>query len=1053
MYSVSVWKVILIIVVLVFSTLYLIPTPENLYNPLYGNLSLWLQERLPEFEATDENTLKVSLQEVIYPEGVNFQDATTELKEILARRLEANGLQETVDYQFDTTEERDFLVNFSSPKSKAELETVLENLHLYGSIPTIVRRLIPDNRLKLGLDLRGGVHLVLEVDLEESKIELLKGRATSVPEQLRADKVHCREARPILEQNALNVVVGIPKRLADPNERAEYLKKAQDQLRDLEFFDTPQEINRTDTEVTYQIRLDESGLEQYSEQAIDQVMVVLRNRVDAFGVAEPSIRREANRPRIIVELPGAKDSSKPLQIVKTMGRLEFKLVEKSPTGTGAWIGSANTPPPDDIPEGAEIRYHNDDGTTLSNSWYVVQSPVLLSGDRIKNARETQGNTSFEIVVSMSFDSQGARQFGQLTTNNVGDLLAILLDGKIQSAPRINEPILGGNAQISGDFTFEEAQYLANILKAGAFPVGVKIAEERTVGPTLGQEAIDDGIRAAVIGMGVVLVFMLIYYRFSGIVAITALAFNMLIILGALAGFGAALTLPGLAGLVLTIGMAVDANVLIFERIREELRSGKTVWSAIQTGYQKAFWTILDANVTTLAVAAVLYHFGTGPIKGFAITLGIGIFASMFTAIVVTREIYGWVLGGRNIERLSIGREVIRNTTVSFLSRSRMGFIVSAIVIVTGLVSLVLHNGPNFGIDFRGGVKTYAKFNRVVSQTELSTKLTDLGYERAKVQIDAAKQEATIDIGYSQEFESQRVVVPLTTDPGDATAMNVQVSATQERVHVFQSGDAIQLIEGEQRLRNEIREVTEEGDIITFALANEIGSDLTQAAQLQTQASVGQILTDALLQGEGDWQAIPRAVSVNEVGPSVGKDLKWAALWSVLWSIIILLFYISWRFEFRFAIGAIAALVHDVLITLGIFSLLVKEINLPTVAAFLTIIGYSLNDTIVVFDRIRENSTLLKGTDFAEIINRSINQSLSRTVVTSLTTLFVVLVIFLQTAAGQEINTFALALIVGVIVGTYSSVFIASPIIYLWHLKSGRSGSVEIQDQEVQESTA
>jgi protein-export membrane protein SecD/preprotein translocase SecF subunit len=1044
MYSVSVWKLILIIVVLVFSALYLIPTPENLYNPLYGNLSLWMQEKLPKFEATDENSLKVSLQTVEYPEGINFQDTTTELEEILVRRLEAKGFEEEVDYQFDTTEERDFLVNFLSPKSKADIEKILENLHLYGSIPTIVRRLIPDNRLKLGLDLRGGVHLVLEVDLEESKVELLKGRASSIPERLRADKIHCRVAEPVLEENALNVVVGIPKRLSDPSEQAEYLKKAQENLQDLEFFDAPQEINRTGAEVTYQIRLDESGLKRYSEQAIDQVMVVLRNRIDAFGVAEPSIRREANRPRIIVELPGAKDSSKPLQIVKTMGRLEFKLVEKSPTGVIAWSGSADTPPPDDIPEGTEIRYHNDDGTTLANSWYVVRSPVLLSGDRIRNARETQGSTSFEIVVSMSFDSQGSRKFGELTTNHVGELLAILLDGKIQSAPRINEPILGGNAQISGDFTFEEAQYLANILKAGAFPVGVKIAEERTVGPTLGQEAIDDGVRAAVIGMGVVLIFMLIYYRFAGLVAIVALAFNMLIILGSLAGFGAALTLPGLAGLVLTIGMAVDANVLIFERIREELRTGKTVWSAIQTGYQKAFWTILDANVTTLAVAAVLYHFGTGPIKGFAITLGIGIFASMFTAIVVTREIYGWVLGGRNVERLSIGREVIRNTTIGFLSRSRMGFIVSTILIIIGIVSLVLHNGPNFGIDFRGGVKTYAKFNRVVTQPELSAKLTELGYERSKIQVDAAKQEASIDIGYSKEFESQRVVVPLIADPGDATARSIQVSAAQEKVR-FQPGDAIQLIEGEHRLRNEISEVIEGEDTVTFMLTDEIGSDLTQAAQIQVQASVGQILSSALLQGDGDWKAVPRAVSVNEVGPSVGKDLKWAALLSVVWSIVILLFYISWRFEFRFAIGAIAALIHDVLITLGVFSVFVKEINLPTVAAFLTIIGYSLNDTIVVFDRIRENSTLLKGTDFAEVINRSINQSLSRTVVTSLTTLFVVLVIFLQTAAGQEINTFALALIVGVIVGTYSSVFIASPIIYLWHLRS--------RNVEVQESTA
>jgi preprotein translocase subunit SecD len=726
MYKVSVWKLVLIITVLVFSGLYLIPTPDSLYNPLYGNLPLWMQEKLPKFEATDESSLKMNLQGVEFPEGVNFNEATTQLQEVLKARLDKNGFELEKDYEFNSTADREFRLKFTPEKSKAELETVLVNLHLYGSIPTIVRRLIPDNRLKLGLDLKGGVHLVLEVDLDESKIELLKERATSIPERLRTDKIHCREAEIVLEKNALNVVVGIPKRLSAPNERAEYLKKAQDNLQALEFFDNPQEDEpdtllfstelkfQTDldngnisqdlrkafdnqaislsqnvmisiekrggkwlitdegnnqtyavrkdenklniypgTQVTYQIRLDESGLKQYGEQAIEQVMVVLRNRVDAFGVAEPSIRREANRPRIIVELPGAKNSSKPLQIVKTMGRLEFKLVQKSPGGAIAWSGSADTPPPDDIPEGTEVRGHHDDGTQLANSWYVLQSPVLLRGDRITNARPTQGNTSFEVVVSMSFDSQGRRKFAEITSNHVGELLAILLDGKIQSAPRINEPILQGNAQISGDFTFEEANYLANILKAGAFPVGVKPAEERTVGPTLGQEAINNGIWAAIIGMGIVLVFMIIYYKYSGFIAITALFFNMLIILGALAGFGAALTLPGLAALVLTIGIAVDANVLIFERIREELCTGKTVWSAIGTGYQKAFWAILDANVTTLAVALVLYHFGTGPIRGFAVTLGIGIGASMFTAIIVTREIYGWILGNRDVKTLSI----------------------------------------------------------------------------------------------------------------------------------------------------------------------------------------------------------------------------------------------------------------------------------------------------------------------------------------------------------------------------------------------------------------
>ena len=298
-------------------------------------------------------------------------------------------------------------------------------------------------------------------------------------------------------------------------------------------------------------------------------------------------------------------------------------------------------------------------------------------------------------------------------------------------------------------------------------------------------------------------------------------------------------------------------------------------------------------------------------------------------------------------------ELLKDTNFDFISKHRAGFVFSAIIIAIGLIFLVIHQGLNFGIDFRGGVKIQAKFNGAVTQAELQAKLTEVGYERATIQIDTSKNEAFVSMGHRPEFQRQGT-------------------------------------------------------------------------------SVGRILTDALLEGGDGWQALPGGVNISEVLPSVGRDLKLAALWSVLGAIAILLVYISWRFEFRFAIGAIAALVHDILITLGVFAVLSKEINLPTVAAFLTIIGYSLNDTIVVFDRIRENTQSLRGTDYVSVLNRSINQSLSRTVITSLTTLFVVLVIFIITGSGEEINTFALALIVGVLVGTYSSVFIASPILYLWN---------------------
>ncbi len=648
MYRFNIWKIVLILGVLLLSVIYLIPTPDRFYLPLYGNLPLNLQEVLPPFEVTDDSAFKVDLTDVKLPTGTSFQEAIDEIQVVFNVQMEKLGFKEEVDYQFDTTETKEFFVKLISEKAKEEPATTLENLHLFGSLPITLRKILPNNRLKLGLDLKGGVHLVLEVDLEKSKRELLKTNSFSIPEMLKAEDILCRQAEQVSGEDALNVLVQIPSRFkSDPEQKKEYLEKAVKLLNDIEFFEDVQVISEKEAQSTYQLRLSPKGMQEYSDKAIQQVLIVLRNRVDAFGVAEPSIRQEANRPRIIIELPGAKDSSGPLRIVQTMGRLEFKMVKKSPSGGSIWAGSADTVPPDNLPEDAEIRYHYETG-----GWYVVESPVLLTGQNIDDARPSTGNTSFEIVVLMDFDSEGENKFAKITGDHIGEHLAILLDDKVQSAPVINTQIRG-NAVIEGSFTFQEAEYLSNILKAGAFPVGVQVGEERTVGPSLGQKSIENGVKAAIIGLGFVLVFMIIYYRLSGLIAIVALVFNMIIILGALAGFGAALTLPGIAGLVLTIGMAVDANVLIFERIREELRSGKKVWAAITSGYQRAFITILDANLTTFFTALVLYHFGTGPIKGFAITLGIGILASMFTAIIVTREIYGLAIGNRDVEKLSI----------------------------------------------------------------------------------------------------------------------------------------------------------------------------------------------------------------------------------------------------------------------------------------------------------------------------------------------------------------------------------------------------------------
>ena len=657
MYQFSAGKLILILLVLIFSVLYILPTPDRFFDPLYGHMPLWMQKKLPQsqFETVQENSIEVNLKDVQFPKGTDFVDTTETLQLILKNRLDKAGfsLSDGVngDYQFEVDEANERLkVLFLMDKSQNELQQILSQLHLWGSMPEIVRRLVPAERLQLGLDLRGGVYLVLEVNIDESKKDLLEETKTSIPNQMRSatPRILCRTVEE--QGETLLVQVGIPSRIQNnKDEKQTYLSKAEEILDSIDFFTQPIRVDTVGSKiVTYQIGITEA--EKYSDQAIDRVLTVLRNRIDAFGVSEPSIRREEGKPRIMIELPGAKDSSKSLDIVKTMGQLEFKVVKSNPANSSPWIlPKGSKPKPDELPEGTEVIQHYED-----DSWFVVEKLASVSGDRIRNAYPSRGGqTGLDIVVSLELDAAGTRNFAEVTTQHTGELLAIILDNKIQSAPRINEPIPSGNAQISGSFSFDEATYLANILKSGAYPVQVQIAEERTASPTLGQQSIKNGMYAGLFGMGVVLLFMLIYYRGSGLVAIVALAFNMLIVLGGLAGFGATLTLPGIAGLVLTIGMAVDANVLIFERIREELRNGRRVWTAIENGYSRAFWTILDANLTTFAVALVLYNFGTGPIRGFAVTLSIGILASFFTAIVVTKELYGWFIGNRQISKLSI----------------------------------------------------------------------------------------------------------------------------------------------------------------------------------------------------------------------------------------------------------------------------------------------------------------------------------------------------------------------------------------------------------------
>jgi len=659
MFTTNKWKLALIIGVFVLFGIYLIPTPSILYGQLYGYFSgshLWMQGEngIPKPEVIEDKSvaIKFDLSKTVLPSGKNLQEAKTDLATILRDRLESLGFTESNyppdsgvnQFSFDATEQTEFLVKFG--KSKDEVTGIVDKLQLYGTLPISLRKILPDKRINLGLDLRGGVYLVLELDPDETKESLLEERVTSIRERMRIERIAARDIERQPGRDVLIVNVRVTSEILErySNSREQYLRKSEDVLKELQFFDDPKLIEDSEAVVKYSISLDKSGLEEYSTYAIDQVLEVLRNRIDAFGVAEPDIRRDPSHPRIIIQLPGARGSSHALGVAKTMGRLEFKLVKDAQPKNADGTPFDKALP--EIPENCEIRYDGDD------AWYLLEEEVLLTGERIESAGAQQDPNTYDLVVVMNFDRQGKRRFGEVTGAHVNERLAILLDDVVKSAPNIQEKI-SGNARITGNFTQDEANYLAKILKAGAFPVGVRIAEERSVGPTLGQEAINNGIKAAIIGMTLVVIFMIFYYKLSGVIVVAALIVDMEILLGALAGFGATLTLPGLAGLVLTIGMAVDANVLIFERIREELRTGKTVVAAVDSGYRRAFWTILDANVTTLITALVLFQFGTGPIKGFAITLSIGILASMFTALVMTKEIYNWIYHGRQVEKLSI----------------------------------------------------------------------------------------------------------------------------------------------------------------------------------------------------------------------------------------------------------------------------------------------------------------------------------------------------------------------------------------------------------------
>mgnify|MGYP000409824068 FL=1 len=495
---------------------------------------------------------------------------------------------------------------------------------------------LPSEKISLGLDLQGGMHLILGVEAEKAVENTVARFSSDLEELLFNEKIPFDHVKPIGRDR-------LELQIVDPN-----AKDKAGRVLD-EKFSVMKKIKVQDISdgVIYLLELDQREIDHIKKSAVEQALETIRNRIDQFGVAEPTIQQQGE-DRILIQLPGIKDPKRALELIGKTALLEFKIVDDENSLDEALKG--NVPPDDEILYQREV---NRETGEVKKVPFLLKKKTLLTGDRLVDAQVRIDSQFNEPYVALSFDDRGAKLFEKITEKYVNKRLAIILDNNVYSAPVIKEKIAGGHAQITGRFSTEEARDLAIVLRAGSLPAPVTILEKRTVGPSLGHDSIQQGIRAMIIGSAAVIMFMVIYYKLSGMVAVIALGLNVLLILAALAGFRATLTLPGLAGIVLTIGMAVDANVLINERIREEMRSGKTLKACIDTGYARAFLTIMDSNLTTIIAAIFLFQFGTGPVKGFAVTLSIGLIANIFTAVAVTRLIFDYFVVQRRIKTLSI----------------------------------------------------------------------------------------------------------------------------------------------------------------------------------------------------------------------------------------------------------------------------------------------------------------------------------------------------------------------------------------------------------------
>lgn len=929
-----------------------------------------------------------------------------------------------------------------------------------------------ENEINLGLDLKGGMNVTLEVSVPDI-LDALSGY--NQDENFRSALKSARKRQMTSGADFLQLFKEEYEKVA-PGARLSAVFSTYDLKEKIQ-------LNNTNEEVL-------EVLNQEVTDAIDNSFNVLRSRIDRFGVVQPNISKLSDvQGRILVELPGIKEPERVRKLLQGAANLEFwetykaeeimpslmkandvvrdinaakeakenvaeetteapktEVAEESTDSIDALLEDENAEV-DQEAQLAEFRknnplfavlnpYSGNNGPAvgyalgidtskvnailnmkqvrellprqLSLKWTVKpmnpkdKQPVFqlvaikvtsrdgrapLEGDVVTDANADFGQYSSYANVSMKMNAEGAKKWARLTKENEKREIAIVLDGYVYSFPTVNGEIAGGSSSITGNFTTEEAKDLANVLKSGKMPAPAHIVQEDVVGPSLGAEAIHSGLISFIIAFILVLIYMIFYYGLiPGLIADAALILNVVFLFGILASFKAVLTLPGIAGIVLTLGTAVDANVLIYERIREELKAGKNIKKAISDGYKSALSAITDANVTTLMTGIILAYFGTGPIKGFASTYIIGIITSVFTAVFLTRMVYERLIKADKKVNLTfttnITKNWFQNTQINFIKLRKMGYIISGSIIAIAIISLLTH-GLNQGIDFSGGRNYVVRF------------------EGESVKTDDIRETL------SAVFEgSQTSVITM----GDANQVRI---STNYKIN------------------------SDEAD-----LDDKIETMLFNGLQPYLNTNVTEnMFVNRFVDDNGEYRIAKDEDAENfgiqssqKVGPTIADDIKTSAFWAILFSLVAIFLYILLRFtHYTYSVGAIVALAHDVLIILGVYSIFYSimpfslEIDQSFIAAILTVIGYSINDTVVIFDRIRENRTIYPKKSFVDQINFSLNSTLSRTFSTSMSTAIVLLAIFLF--GGETIRGFVFALLLGVIVGTYSSLFIASPIAY------------------------